>query len=250
MSANQSHTSDGHGVLLYNGEFVLVYAKHVTLAFDAAPEHFFKGKKNGNLYLTTHRLIFLASDHGELKSLAMPFSCISNVKLEQPIFGANYLEGQLAAQPGGNFEGEVGWKLTFSKGGCIDFGKALRQAVMIVRDGRPNNAPPPYVPPAGSFFAPPPAYFNEPVPLANGMQAPTHVFPDRPEQGTVFVWDQPPPYGGINQPGSHPPIYPDLSNAGANAPPPYPAGGSAHPTPNAPPSYENATALPQKSKAE
>jgi hypothetical protein len=123
----------------------------------------------------------LATDFGTLKSLAMPFVCLNNINLEQPIFGANYLSGTLAAQPGGNFEGEVGWKLTFNKGGCIDFGKALRHAVLMVQgqNGRPANAPPPYVPPAGSAYAAPPEYQAQPN--INGFQAPTHVFPDRPE---------------------------------------------------------------------
>jgi hypothetical protein len=133
MSANQSHTPDGHGIMLYSGETVLVFTREVNLSFKSAPEHFFKGKKIGNLYLTTHRIIFLATDGGELKSLAMPFICIDNVQLEQPIFGANYLEGIVSAQPGGNFEGEVVWKLSFNRGGCIDFGKALKQAVSLGR---------------------------------------------------------------------------------------------------------------------
>lgn len=73
----------------------------------------------------------MATDDGSLKSMAMPFVCIGNVDLEQPIFGANYLQGTLSAQPGGNFEGDIVWKLSFMKGGCIDFGKALRQAVSM-----------------------------------------------------------------------------------------------------------------------
>ncbi|KAI6215507.1 hypothetical protein M3Y94_00392800 [Aphelenchoides besseyi] len=243
MSANQSHTADGNGVLLYSGEFVLVYAKHVTLSFNSAPESFFKGKKSGNLYLTTHRLIFLANDHGALKSMSMPFVCLNSINLEQPVFGANYLEGQVTAQNGGNFEGQVGWKLTFSRGGCIDFGKALRQAVMTVQSSRPQNAPPPYMPPAGSAFAAPPAYYNQAP--NNGFQAPTHVFPDRPEEGSLYVFEQPPPYNGINQPSGGQNIYPTLD---PNAPPPYPANSSNF-VPSAP-SYNEAMALPQKSKAE
>jgi len=254
MSANNSHTVDGNGILLYRGEMVLIYAKKVVLSFKSAPEPFFKGAKTGNLYLTSHRILFLARDGGSLKSLAMPFVCINNVQLEQPVFGANYLEGTLTAQPGGNFAGEVTWKLAFNKGGCIDFGKALRQAVAIVQNGRPQGAPPAYVPPANSVYAAPPIYHESPQQNFNGFQAPTHVFTDRPEQGTLFVFDQPPPYAGISDP-QHQPIYPTLGNPSApNAYAPNASVPNAY-TPNvsnsnasAPPlpSYDDATQLPSK----
>lgn len=51
-----------------------------------------------------------------------------DVKLEQPIFGANYLTGTVIAEPGGKWNGEAVWRLTFNKGGCIDFGRALLTA--------------------------------------------------------------------------------------------------------------------------
>ena len=59
----------------------------------------------------------------------MPFVCLNNIDLQQPVFGANYVELSLAAQPGGEFEGEVSVQLAFDKGGCIDFGRALRELV-------------------------------------------------------------------------------------------------------------------------
>jgi len=58
----------------------------------------------------------------------MPFHSLRDVKLEQPIFGANYLHGKVIADPGGNWNGEADWKLTFNKGCCIDFGQALLKA--------------------------------------------------------------------------------------------------------------------------
>jgi hypothetical protein len=61
----------------------------------------------------------------------MPFHCLRSVKLEQPVFGANYLRGNAIAQPAGNWQGEVIWKLSFYKGGCIDFGQALLKAADI-----------------------------------------------------------------------------------------------------------------------
>lgn len=86
----------------------------------------------------------------------MPFHCIRDVKLEQPILGANYLQvcytpevqkhvehrldknavlkgiglqGIVLAQPGGNWEGDGTFKMSFGKGGCIDFGQGLLKAV-------------------------------------------------------------------------------------------------------------------------
>lgn len=177
----------------------------------------------------------------------MPFVCIGNVDLEQPIFGANYLSGNLKAQPGGNFEGEVVWKLVFNKGGCIDFGKALRQAVSLVQHARPANAPPAYMPPAGSYYAAPPIYHEAPQQTINGFQAPTSIFTDRPEQGTLFVFDQPPPYSGIvepipNAPTQNAPMYPNIGNPTPYPPPsnlPYPSGSfSSGPAPSAPPAYD------------
>lgn len=33
----------------------------------------------------------------------MPFHCMKDVKLEQPVFGANFLKGIAIAQPGGEY---------------------------------------------------------------------------------------------------------------------------------------------------
>lgn len=66
-------------------------------------------------------------------SFCMPFHCIRDVKLEQPVFGANYLKGIVLAQPGGNWTGDAVFKLTFNQGGCIEFGEALLNAVSLGR---------------------------------------------------------------------------------------------------------------------
>lgn len=83
---------------------ILVYTKEVNLEFEHAPANApaFKGKKKGPLYLTSHRVIFVSKDQRDgLMSFAMPFHCLRGVKLEQPVFGANYLKGTCLAQPGG-----------------------------------------------------------------------------------------------------------------------------------------------------
>lgn len=122
--------------------------------------------------------------------------------------GANYMKGIANAMAGSPIAGQITWSLTFSSGGCIDFGQALLSAVeMAGRFAhsfvvssinkfrmRPNNAPPAYAPPVGSFYAAPPAYYQ---PTNGGsFQAPTQVFPDRPDPNSVFVNEAPPPYTG------------------------------------------------------
>lgn len=239
MSLNTAHTADGRGVLIYNGEMILLYTKEVDVSFSNGSHPAFHGKKAGNLYLTSHRIIFINRAQDALGSFSMPFHCLRNVKLEQPVFGANYLKGTAVAQPQGNWEGDVVFKLTFNKGGCIDFGQALLKAADMAHRFRPYDAPPAYAPPPGSFFAAPPAYYTPAGNNYNGFVAPTNVFPDQPPAGNVFMYDAPPPYSGIGP--DRPPV--PLGQAGG--PPMYSniPGASA---PTMPPSYEQASALPRK----
>ncbi len=74
-----------------------------------------------------------------LQSFCMPFHCLRDVKLEQPVFGANYLKGVCLSQPGGNWDGQTVFDLTFNQGGCIDFGKALLRAADL---GTENDSHP------------------------------------------------------------------------------------------------------------
>lgn len=131
----------------------------------------------------------------------MPFYLLSKVNLEQPVFGANYLTGYVTAEPNGNFTGEAEWRLTFNKGGCIDFGKALLTAnelgiykncfnnfiqLILVSNHRLNTDPPRYAPPSGAYFSPPPTYYTTQNGLYNGFQAPINVFPDQPPRKFFF----------------------------------------------------------------
>lgn len=71
-----------------------------------------------------------------MQSFSAPFISMSDVELEQPVFGANYIRGKIRAQPNGNFTGETKFKISFKSGGCIDFGQALlRAASMAQRNG-------------------------------------------------------------------------------------------------------------------
>lgn len=149
-----------------------------------------------------------------LKSFEIPFNNMQDVHLDQPIFGANYLRGVATAVQGGQMHGEVAWRMTFNRGGCIEFGQSLLQAVDRASRMRPANAPPAYSPPVGNFFVAPPAYYQPstdqgelfvfcifnltlPFPGPNGFNPTTDSFPDQPNPGRVFITSAPPPYPGI-----------------------------------------------------
>jgi len=73
MSVNTANTPDGRGVLLFNGEMygyeaylidfeymqlfrILLFTKESNLSFEPQNGDGDKGKKQGNLYLTSHRV--------------------------------------------------------------------------------------------------------------------------------------------------------------------------------------------------
>ncbi|PAV63658.1 hypothetical protein WR25_07778 [Diploscapter pachys] len=219
MSVNTANTPDGRGVLLFNGEVIVIYTQGVVMTIGKSNNQGLEGRRNGTIYLTSHRIIFMPDEEEAnwVRSFEMPFNTMQDVHLDQPIFGANYLRGIALAMPGSLLSGEIPWRMTFNKGGCIDFGHALLQAVERAAEMRPANAPPPYVPPQGDFYAAPPDYYQ---PRTNPDYNPTtDAFPDRPNPERVFLMEAPPPYPGV---GVERPPQPteELVRAGANAPPP------------------------------
>lgn len=102
------------------------------MEFHGQEQADFIGKKQGRLYLTTHRMIFNAKDQKEkMQSFSFPFVTLSEVDVEQPIFGANFLGGKCRAQPNGNWIGECKFKLKFKSGGAIEFATALQRAAIM-----------------------------------------------------------------------------------------------------------------------
>ncbi|XP_065340417.1 WW domain-binding protein 2 [Cloeon dipterum] len=197
MSLNTAHANSG--VLIHAGECILLFCNNVTLDFSGGHQAEMKGNKTGRLFLTTHRMIFLNSDaKDKMQSFSFPFVTMSEVELEQPIFGANFIKGKVRAQDNGGWVGEAKFKLHFKHGGAIDFGQAMLKASQMASRNGPPSAPPAYVAPNGGFYpAPPPAY----TPPPNGYYGwtpPTNVFPDQPAANSVFMTDMPPPYPGIN----------------------------------------------------
>lgn len=206
MALNSSHA--GKGVLLYSGECIILYTDHVSMEFGGNIPAVMKGSKTGRLYLTTHRMIFNnKSDKDPLKSFATPFFCLKNVELEQPVFGANYIKGSIKAQDNGGFSGEAKFKLTFKHGGAIEYGQALLKVASMATqhvNQQWREAPPPYTPPTGPYnYAPPPAY-APPQAGYYGWAPPTSVFPERPPNDGVYMYEAPPPYPGLS-PQGYPP---------------------------------------------
>ncbi|GAB1867959.1 WW domain-binding protein 2 [Camponotus japonicus] len=200
MSLNTAHTNGG--VLLHAGECIILFSDNVTMEFHGQEQAEFIGKKQGRLYLTTHRMIFTSKDQKDkMQSFSFPFVTLSEVGLEQPVFGANYIGGKCRAQPNGNWIGECKFKLRFKSGGAVDFAQALlRVASMAQRNGPSNDAPPPYTPPLSDWYPAQPSAYQSPPTGYYGWIPPTNVFPDVPPGNTVFMTDSPPPYPGI-QPG-------------------------------------------------
>jgi hypothetical protein len=197
MSLNTGHANGG--VLIHAGEAILLFCDNVHMEFSGQDGPAFKGTKHGRLYLTTHRMIFNNKKTDDpMVSFSFPFVTLKDVELEQPIFGANYIKGKARAQPNGNFVGEAKFKLHFKSGGAIDFGQAMLKAAQMASRNYVQDAPPPYTPPTGNWYAaPPPAYSANPAGY-QGWVPPTNVFPDQPQPNTVYMTDAPPPYPGIN----------------------------------------------------
>ncbi|EDW29581.1 GL20583 [Drosophila persimilis] len=197
-----------------------------------------------------------------MQSFSAPFVALSDVEIEQPVFGANYIKGKVRAQPNGNYVGEVKFKLHFKAGGAIEYGQALLRSAKTAmnnyhRGGIAGDDPPPYQPAGNWNEAPPPAY--QPPPGYYGW-LPQHDAFSGPAPNTVFMSDNPPPYPGItneiNYKNISLVIHTDSKEAEAAASAyntPYnqggagPSGASEMPPSynNLPPSYDDAARKPQ-----
>lgn len=205
MSVNTAHASNG--VLIHAGEYILLHSDCISMDFSGQDNPVFKGTKQGRIYLTSHRMIFNHKKPDDLmQSFSAPFIAMSDVELEQPVFGSNYIKGKVRAQPNGNYIGEVKFKLYFKAGGAIEYGTALLRAAATaqsnMRNGNFSDNPPPYTPSGAWHEAPPPAY--QPPPGYYGW-LPTHDAFSGPAPNTVFISDNPPPYPGINGPPAYAP---------------------------------------------
>ncbi|XP_017016371.1 WW domain-binding protein 2 isoform X1 [Drosophila kikkawai] len=204
MSVNTAHANNG--VLIHAGEYILLHSDSVSMEFSGQDSPIFKGSKAGRIYLTSHRMIFNNKKSSDaMQSFSAPFVALSDVEIEQPVFGANYIKGKVRAQPNGNYVGEVKFKLHFKAGGAIEYGQALLRSAKTAmnnyhRGGLAGDDPPPYQPAGAWNEAPPPAY--QPPPGYYGW-LPQHDAFSGPAPNTVFMSDNPPPYPGIAPPAPY-----------------------------------------------
>ncbi|NWZ21165.1 WBP2 protein, partial [Asarcornis scutulata] len=205
MALNRNHSKEG-GVVVPGGESVLKQCKDVELSFSdvtGKPEAF-KGTKKGMLYLTPYRMIFVSKGKDPMLSFMMPFYLVKECSVEQPVFSANYIKGQIHAEPGGGWEGQGTFKLTFNSGGAIEFGQLMFKAAST-SSGVPLQTP-------GYGYTPVPGGYA-PAPPAPGGYTPA-------------------PGGYAPAPGGYAPAPGGYTPApGGYAPPPAPSG----PYPYAPP---------------
>ncbi|XP_023415647.1 postacrosomal sheath WW domain-binding protein isoform X2 [Loxodonta africana] len=252
MAVNQNHTVNRHGAVIPYGESVLKQCKDVVLSFPHQPgeSDLFRGTKKGTLFLTSFRVIFLTlhSVSNPMLSFMMPFNLIRDCTVEQPLFAPNYIKGTITAAPGGGWEGQATFKLSFRKGGAIEFSQLMTQAAAAAARGIPfGNVNYWYGGPA--MYVVIPGQVNMPCTLENPCQAilygPTPIRPPPMEYGAPSsVRYETPPLGYGTQPMQHeaPPVGYEAPPSEYGAPP---AGYTAPPVgyEAPPPGYEVPSAV-------
>ncbi|XP_029945615.1 postacrosomal sheath WW domain-binding protein [Salarias fasciatus] len=238
MALNRNHTQNG-GVLINNGESVLRECKNVELTFSdfSYKTDLLKGTKKGIIYLTPYRLVFVSTNTKDCLGSAMfPYYLMKGCSIEQPVFGANYIKGTVSAEPGGGWEGQAHFKLTFTSGGAIEVGQQLFKLATNASRAAPaqNGAasygyPSPMMNGYGPSPAAPPGY-PYPPPQQNGFyQAPPGAvnmgYPDPTAAAGMYpsgfdYMAPPPPYPGPPQNWPAPP-------QNWTAPPPPPGNSKA-----------------------
>ncbi|XP_041337338.1 postacrosomal sheath WW domain-binding protein isoform X1 [Pyrgilauda ruficollis] len=285
MALNRNHSQEG-GVVIPNAESVLKQCKDVELSFSdvtGKPE-IFKGTKKGMLYLTPYRMIFVTKGKDPMLSFMMPFYLVKGCSIEQPVFSANYIKGQIQAEAGGwvndqgtsacccytelelattvglwdvrsplgGWEGQGTFKLTFNSGGAIEFGQLMLKAASSASSGVPLQNPGyGYTPVPGGYAPGPPAPGGY-SPVPGGYAAPpppSGAYPYAPPPVNAYgPAPQPMGYPYAQAPGIYPPL-PNMNPMYMPPPPPYsgapPAGSSA---PTAPPAWVS-PGMPGGSKA-
>jgi len=178
---------------------ILIYYDGVECSFDpSTPVPLLtSGHKKGRIYLTSHRVVFVNKNANDLlQSFSMPFMNLRNLEIDQPVFGANYIKGEVKSEVGGGWDGAAKFKLWFNNGGAIEFGQCLLNAGRLASQARAAQAFVSSQINMGNIYpAPPPAYATL-SPNSYGW-VPLDRFPERPAGENVYMYDQPPPYNGI-----------------------------------------------------
>ncbi|KAI6079670.1 Postacrosomal sheath WW domain-binding protein [Aix galericulata] len=226
---------------------VLKQCKDVELSFSdvtGKPEAF-KGTKKGMLYLTPYRMIFVSKGKDPMLSFMMPFYLVKECSVEQPVFSANYIKGQIHAEPGGGWEGQGTFKLTFNSGGAIEFGQLMFKAAS---SGGYAPAPGGYAPAPGGYAPAPGGYTPAPGGYAP-PPAPNGPYPYAPPPANAYgPAPQPVGYPYAQTPGIYPPL-PNMNPPYMAPPPPYSGPSPAGPSAPPPPAAWAAPGMPGNSKA-
>ncbi|NXN94255.1 WBP2 protein, partial [Rhinopomastus cyanomelas] len=180
---------------------ILKECKDVELSFSdvTGKSEVFKGTKKGMLYLTPYRMIFVSKGKDPMQSFMMPFYLVKGCSIEQPVFSANYIKGQIQAEAGGGWEGQVTFKLTFNSGGAIEFGQLMFKAASSASSGVPLQNPGYGYAPVPGGYAPPPPTPGSYSPMPGGYAAP-------PPPNGPYPYTPPPmnAYGPSPQPMGYP----------------------------------------------
>nr|XP_014344996.1 PREDICTED: WW domain-binding protein 2-like [Latimeria chalumnae] len=189
MAINRNHSEEG-GIIVTLQERKLLRFDDVHLSFSdmAAMPMAFRGKKQGILFLTPIRLIFLTATSGPMRSFSMPFSQLRDCQVQQPVLGANYIEGKIVAAKGDDWQGAVSFKLAFNAGGAIDCWTLMKKtmAEQEYAEGSDSNCRP--SPPVGPYEGFSPQAYIHPLP-ANKTE-PVAVLEQRLEE--ICLWITPP----------------------------------------------------------
>ncbi|KAM3146737.1 hypothetical protein pb186bvf_001267 [Paramecium bursaria] len=100
-------------------------------------ENMGKYTAKGKIYLTSCRIVFVNDKFQKetFKSFDFPLAYLTNEKFQQPVFGSNYLEGDVA--PLYNLlPGKTHFKLWFQSGGCSTFLKLIVEVLRQIRQRR------------------------------------------------------------------------------------------------------------------
>uniref|UniRef100_A0A8C0I9T8 GRAM domain-containing protein n=1 Tax=Bubo bubo TaxID=30461 RepID=A0A8C0I9T8_BUBBB len=200
--------------VLISSYSVLKQCKDVELSFSdvtGKPEAF-KGTKKGMLYLTPYRMIFVSKGKDPMLSFMMPFYLVKGCSIEQPVFSANYIKGQIQAEAGGGWEGQGTFKLTFNSGGAIEFGQLMFKAASNASSGVPLQNP-------GYGYTPVPGGYTPAPPAPGGYSSVPGGYAAPPPPNGPYPYAPPPmnAYGPSPQPMGYPyaqtpGIYPPLPN--------------------------------------
>ncbi|AWP18549.1 putative WW domain-binding protein 2-like isoform 3 [Scophthalmus maximus] len=160
-------------------------------------------------------MLFVSSNTKDCLGSAMfPYYMMKGCSIEQPVFAANYIKGTVSAEPGGGWEGQANFKMSFTSGGAIELGQHLfKLATNASRAGPAQNG-------AASYGYPSPGMMNGYGPTPPAPHG--YPYPPPPQQNGFYQGAPPAPANmGYAYPTDAAGMYPSGLDYMA-PPPPYP----------------------------